>query len=322
MTEITENNNTATDDFIATIQSGFDSVTEKEEAAPAEEVANEEPEEESQEEPAFDDIEEEDDEDTQAKPEKPLPKGKRAREEYEARVRERDARIEAEKRIARLEVENENFKRSLEIINKPTEDSTPKSDDDYLREKNIDPDAFIDDAAKAALVVTMKENDALKEAVKGTQSTAANAAYDNTMISAFNAFTPDVKADVGGAINHLIETEARALLVDYPNATIEDARKAAKESLNATMKQKYNAGVNPLDWAYRVAQSRNYTPQLTSKQQAGKIDVKKVAESQNRAGSPNVTKVAVSSKDSTSLSAVAGYDDTITNLFSNRPQVR
>ncbi len=304
MTEEKTTGNTEAEDFLSAIQSGFDSVTEKEEVASvedaeeSEEIEQEEPEQEAE------DVSEEEEE----KPSKPLPKGKRAREEYEAR-------IEAEKRIARLEVENENYRRSLEIINKPEEKAAPKSDDDYLREKGVDPDAFIDDAAKAALIITMKENDALKEAVKGTQASSADAAYDNTMIATFNSFTPEIKEDVGGAINHLIETEARALLIDYPNASLDDARAAAKNSLNEAMKQKYKAGVNPIDWAYKVAQARQYTPKLTTKPQAGKIDVKKVAESQNRAGSPNVTKVAVSSKDSTSLSADANYTKGIEAIF-------
>lgn len=302
MTEENTTGNTEAEDFLSAIQSGFDSVTEKEEAAPVED-AEEEAEQEAEEQEAEYVSEEEEE-----KPSKPIPKGKRAREEYEAR-------IALERENARIKLENENYKRSLELINKPKEETKPKSDDDYLRDKGLDPDAFIDDAAKAALIITMKENDALKEAIKGTQATAADVAYDNSMIATFNSFEPELRADVGGAINHLIETDARALLIDYPNASIDEARAAAKESLNATMKQKYAAGVNPIEWAYQVAQARQYTPKLTAKQQAGKIDVKKVAESQNRAGSPNVAKVAVSSKGSDSLSADANYSKGIESIY-------
>jgi hypothetical protein len=276
---MTEETTNTLDDLIS---GGFAALNDEPDTSEQEdnEVEQQENEELEQEEQEQDDSSSEDNTEEEAKPDKPLPKGKRAREEYEEKVR--------------LKIENENLRKSLEILtHKKEQPAAALSDDDYLREKNIDPDTFIDDAAKAALVSVMKENAELKASVKSTENSTADITYNNAVTSTYNSLAPEVKEDLGGALNHLIETEAKALLIDYPNATIAEARKAAKDSLDSAMKQKYQAGVNPLQWAYQVAQARQYTPQLTSKSQTGKINAKKIEKSQDRAGSPPVDSAPV-----------------------------
>jgi len=63
------------------------------------------------------------------------------------------------------------------------------------------------------------------------------------------------------------------------------------------MMSKYKAGINPMEWGYKLAQAREYKPAsavLTKPKESSKLDVKRIAESQQRAGAPNIDKVQTS----------------------------
>jgi len=284
------------DDMVDAVTSGFAALnTEPEEADPILADPDEVPEVETPE-------SDEDEEET------PLPKGRRAKQEYEAR-------IAAERENAALKAQIDSLKADQDKLmeafngNKAPEDKDAVRDA-YLREKGIDPDAFIDDAAKDGQYTVLKEIDDLKAGVSQTKQNADTASYRNSVSTIKAQLEPAVIADVNAAESYVIQNEARQIMLNAQNAgqQIEPqaALNQAKQVVDQAMFSRHQQGINPLQWMYQYAQANNYqSTQAAESAPTTQLNPERIKESQKRAGAPAIDVAATKDAAPTGFQSAA-----------------